>query len=196
MDSGLPPAMLEVSGTGVFDGCEMLGFIEPGLGPGKGFLILKDGAWRGCQFSGCRMLHILPPVITTSIPANMFADCTWLYEVRCLATSHEVIKSVLSRKRPDVKPAEGGFSIGTRAFAGCNALERFKFCRLRASLRRGWEAEVELIDDNPKQVLFEHEAFLDCIHLRRHESSFAGAMIGSDPSAFRGCPEFDGFASE
>ena len=195
-DSGLTPAMLDVSGTSVFDGCEMLGFIEPGLGPDKGFLVLKDDAWRGCQFSGCRMLHILPPVICTSIPANMFADCTWLYEVRCLATSHDVIKSVLSRKRPNAKPAEGVFSIGTRAFAGCNALERFKFCRLRVSLRRGWEAEVELIDDNPKQVLFEHEAFLDCIHLRRHESSFAGAMIGSDPSAFRGCPEFDSFVSE
>ena len=195
-DSGLTPAMLDVSGTSVFDGCEMLGFIEPGLGPDKGFLVLKDDAWRGCQFSGCRMLHILPPVICTSIPANMFADCTWLYEVRCLATSHDVIKSVLSRKRPNAKPAEGVFSIGTRAFAGCNALERFKFCRLRVSLRRGWEAEVELIDDNPKQVLFEHEAFLDCIHLRRHESSFAGAMIGSDPSAFRGCPEFDSFVLE
>ena len=195
-DSGLPPAMLDVSGTSVFDGCEMLGFIEPGLGPDKGFLVLKEDAWRGCQFSGCIRLHILPPVICTSIPANMFADCALLHEVRCLATSHDVIKSVLSRKRPDVKPAEGGFSIGTRAFAGCNALERFKFCRLRASLRRGWEAEVELIDDNPKQVLFEHEAFLDCNRLSRRESSFAGAMIGSDPSSFRGCPEFDGFASE
>ena len=196
VDPGLPPAMLDVSGTGAFDGCEMLGFIEPGLGADKGFLVLKDDAWRGCQFSGCRMLHVLPPVITTSIPANMFADCASLYEVRCVATSPEVIKSVLSRKRPGANPAEGGFSICTRAFANCNALERFKFCRLRASLRRGWEAEVELIDDNPKQVLFEHEAFLDCIHLRRHESSFAGAMIGSDPSAFRGCPEFDGFVSE
>ena len=196
VDSGLPPALLDVSGTGAFDGCEMLGFIEPGLGADKGFLVLKDDAWRGCQFSGCRMLHVLPPVISTGMPAHIFADCASLHEVRCVATRPEVIKSVLSRKHPDANPPEGGFSICTRAFAGCTALERFKFCRLRASLRRGWEAEVELIDDNPKQVLFEHEAFLDCIHLRRHESSFAGAMIGSDPSAFRGCPEFDGFVSE
>ena len=196
VDSGLPPAMLDVSGTGVFDGCEMLGFIEPGLGPDKGFLVLNEDALRGCQFSGCRMLHVLPPVITTSIPANMFADCASLYEVRCVATSPKVVKSVFSRKHPGANPAEGGFSICTRAFAGCNALERFKFCRLRVSLRRGAEAEVELIDDNPKQVLFEHEAFLDCSNLRRHESSFAGSLTGSDPSAFRGCPDFEGIVSE
>ena len=196
VDSGLPPALLDVSGTGAFDGCEMLGFIEPGLDPDKGFLVLKDDAWRGCQFSGCRMLHILPPVISTGIPPYMFADCAFLYEVRCVATRPEVIKSVLSRKHPDAHPTEGGFSICARAFAGCNALERFKFCRLRVSLRRGAEAEVELIDDNPKQVLFEHEAFLDCNRLSRHDSSFAGAMIGSDPSAFRGCPNFECFVSE
>ncbi len=196
VDSGSPPALLDVSGTGAFDGCEMLGFIEPGLSPHRGFLVLKDDAWRGCQFSGCRMLHILPPVISTGIPPYMFADCAFLYEVRCVATRPEVIKSVLFRKHPDAHPTEGGFSICARAFAGCNALERFKFCRLRVSLRRGAEAEVELIDDNPKQVLFEHEAFLDCNRLSRHESSFAGAMIGSDPSAFRGCPDFEGFVSE
>ena len=196
-DSGLPPAMLDVSGTSVFDGCEMLGFIEPGLGPDKGFLVLKEDAWRGCQFSGCRMLHIMPPVISTGIPPYMFADCAFLYEVRCVATRPEVIKSVLSWKHPDAHITEGGFSIGTRAFAGCNALERFRFCRLRVSLRlEAWKSDVELIDDNPKQVLFEHEAFFDCNRLNRQESSFAGAMIGSDPSAFRGCPEFDGFVSE
>ena len=193
VDSGLPPAMLDVSGTGVFDGCEMLGFIEPGLGPNKGFLVLKDDAWRGCQFSGCRMLHILPPVISTGMPAHMFADCASLYEVRCVATRPEVIKSVLSWKHPDAHPTEGGFSICTRAFAGCNALERFKFCRLRVSLRRGAEAAVELIDDNPKRVLFEHEAFLDCGNLNRHESSFSGALAGSDPTAFSGSPDFEGF---
>ncbi|MBE6396423.1 MAG: hypothetical protein E7046_05405 [Lentisphaerae bacterium] len=203
-DSSLPPPLLDVSGMCVFDGCEMLGFIESGLGPDKGFLVLKDDAWRGCQFSGCRMLHVLPPVISTSIPAHMFADCASLSEVRCLATRPEVIKSVLSGKHPNVNPTEEGFSICTRAFAGCSALERFKFCRLRVSLRRfwesdvrrAWESDVELIDDNAKQVLFEHEAFLDCNRLSRHESSFAGVMIGSDPSAFRGCPDFEGFVSE
>ena len=142
------------------------------------------------------MLHILPPVISTGMPAHMFADCASLYEVRCVATRPEVIKSVLCGKHPDAHPAEGGFSICTRAFAGCAALERFKFCRLRVSLRRGLESDVELIDDNPKQVLFEHEAFLGCNRFCRHESSFASAINGSDLSAFRGCPDFEGFVSE
>ena len=104
---------------------------------------------------------------------------------------------MVSGKRPAVDLSEGSFSISTLAFAHCHSLELFKFCRLRVRFCRGYDgAVVDLIDDNPKQVLFEHEAFLDCNRLSRRESSFVGAMIGSDPSALRGCPEFDGFVSE
>ena len=101
---------------------------------------------------------------------------------------------MVSGKRPAVDLSEGSFCISTLAFAHCHSLELFKFCRLRVRFCRGYDgAVVDLIDDNPKQVMFEHEAFLDCGRLSRHESSFAGALEGSDLTAFSGCPKFDGF---
>ena len=194
-ESSMPPSLLDVSGMGAFDGCEMLGFLEPESGPDKGFLILNRDAWRGGQFSGCRRLHILPPIVSNTMPEHIFAACTALYEVRCIATPPEVIKAVIYGKRPVANPAEEGFRICSRAFAGCNALERFRFCRLRVSFR-GDDVNVVLVDEDPRPVLFEHEAFLDCAHLSRARSSFANALPGSDSSAFSGCPEYDGFVED
>ena len=99
-------------------------------------------------------------------------------------------------KRPAANFGGEDFCDSAQAFAHCHSLERFEFCRLRFTLSTYYDTTFELVDDNPKQVLFEHEAFLDCNRLLRHESSFAGALIGSDPSAFRGCPDFEGFVSE
>ncbi len=113
--------------------------------------------------------------------------------MKCVGARPDLVKAVVSGKRPVVGLSEGRFCISTRAFASCQSLELFKFCRLRVSFCRGYGAVVDLIDDTPKQVMFEHEAFLDCGRLSRRETSFAGALEGSDLTAFSGCPEFDGF---
>ena len=189
-----PIPYLDVSAQSVFEGCENMLHISS-ITSARGFLVVNNNT-GGAQFERCSHLFDISPIIATHIPQFMFEGCANIHEVKCVATCPEIVKAVISGNRPATARVEEPFCIANRAFAGCDALERFKFCRLRVSLRRGAEAEVELIDDNPKQVLFEHEAFLDCNRLSRHESSFAGAMIGSDPSAFRGCPNFEGFVSE
>ena len=103
------------------------------------------------------------------------------------------MKAVISGNRPATARVEEPFCIASRAFAHCQSLEGVKFCRLKVHFRRGYDPVIDLIDDNPKQVVFEYEAFLNCGRLSRHESSFAGALEGSDLTAFSGCPEFAGF---
>lgn len=188
---GVPIAFLDISAKGVFEGCEMMLHIWS-TERDRGYLVVHDGS-AGAQFSRCKELCDCPPIITTHIPPLMFDSCNMMSEVKCIGAHPDVIKAVISGRSPIPNLSEAGFSISTRAFAHCHSLEQFKFCRLRISLRRGAEAEVQLIYDDPKQVLFEHEAFLDCGNLNRHESSFSGASVGSDPTAFSGSPGFEGF---
>ena len=191
----VPVSFLDISSSGVFEGCENMLHIFPTVMRNRGFLVVHEGS-AGAQFARCRELRDCPPIIAMRMPPLMFDSCNMLSEVKCIDARPDIIKAVVSGKRPAANLAEDVFSISTRAFAHCHSLQRFKFCRLRVSLRRGAESDVDLIDDNSKRVLFEREAFLDCNRLRRHESSFSGAMHSSDPSAFRGCPDFDDFVSE
>ncbi len=193
-EDGVPLSFIDISAKGVFEGCERMLHIWP-TERGRGYLVVHDGS-AGAQFSRCKELRDCPPIIATHIPPLMFDSCNMLSEMKCIGAHPGVIKAVVSERSPTLNLSEVDFSISTRAFAHCYTLERFKFCRMRVSLRRGAEAEVELMNDNPKRVLFGFEAFLDCSNLRRHESSFASAMNGSDPSAFHGCPDFEGFVSE
>ena len=193
-EDGVPLSFLDISAKGVFEGCENMLHICS-TERGRGYLVVHDGS-AGTQFSRCKELRDCPPIIATHIPPLMFDSCNMMSEVKCIGVHLGVIKVVVSGKRPVTDLDEEPFSICTRAFAHCHTLERFKFCRLRISLRKGAEAEFELIDDNPKLALFGYEAFFDCSNLRRHESSFTSAMNGSDPSAFRGCPNFAGFVLE
>ena len=185
-------AFLDISAQGVFEGCETMLHVKPFVRD-WGFLVIHEGS-LGAQFAHCRALIDTPPIIATCIPPLMFESCDTLSEVKCVGTQSDLVKAVVSGKRPAVDLSEGSFCISTLAFAHCHSLELFKFCRLRVRFCRGYDgAVVDLIDDNPKQVMFEHEAFLDCGRLSRHESSFAGALEGSDLTAFSGCPKFDGF---
>lgn len=186
-----PIPYLDVSAQSVFEGCENMLHISS-ITSARGFLVVNNNT-GGAQFERCSHLYDVPPIIAAHIPQFMFEGCANIHEVKCVAVHPEILKAVISGNRPVTAYVEGPFCIANRAFAGCNALERFKFCRLRVSLRRGAEAEVQLIYDDPKQVLFEHEAFLDCSNLNRHESSFSGASVGSDPTAFSGSPRFEGF---
>ncbi|MBQ7650649.1 MAG: leucine-rich repeat protein [Victivallales bacterium] len=184
-------AFLDISAQGVFAGCETMWRTRP-LVHDRGYLVVHEGS-AGAQFAHCRDMLDCPPIIATCIPPAMFESCNSLSEVKCVAALPDIIKAAVAGKRPAANLARDGFSISTMAFAHCQSLERFKFCRLRVSLMTGYDTVVDLIDDEPRQVLVEHEAFLDCSHLSRHESSFAGALEGSDPTAFSGCSEFDGF---
>ena len=184
-------AFLDISAQGVFEGCERMLHVMPFVRD-LGFLVIHECS-LGTQFAHCRALIDTPPIIATSIPPQMFESCDTLSEVKCVGARPDLVKAVVSGKRPVVGLSEGRFCISTRAFASCQSLELFKFCRLRVSFCRGYGAVVDLIDDTPKQVMFEHEAFLDCGRLSRRETSFAGALEGSDLTAFSGCPEFDGF---
>ena len=190
-EDGVPLSLIDISAKGVFEGCERMLHIWP-TERGRGYLVAHDGS-AGAQFSRCKELRDCPPIIATHIPPLMFDSCNMLSEMKCVGTQPDLIKAVVSGKRPAVDLSEGSFCISTLAFAHCHSLELFKFCRLRVRFCRGYGAVVDLIDDNPKQVMFEHEAFLDCGRLSRHESSFAGALEGSDLTAFSGCPKFDGF---
>ena len=194
-EDDVPPSFLDVSGVDVFEGCEMLLAVEPENGRDKGFLAVSDYGFLGGKFSGCRELRTLPPIISTGIPVRTFASCESLAEIRCVVARPDAIKAVLSGKRPAANSDVDDYIVSAEAFAHCRSLERFRFCRLRVSFR-GSVADVDLIDDNPRSVLFQHEAFLDCGRLSRGGSSFANALQGSDPSAFSGCPEFDGFVDE
>ena len=184
-------AFLDISAQGAFEGCAMMLHVMPFVRD-CGFLVIDDSS-KGAQFAHCRALIDTPPVIAACIPPQMFESCDKLSDVKCVGTQPDLVKAVVSGKRPAVDLSEGSFCISTLAFAHCHSLELFKFCRLRVRFCKGYGAVVDLIDDNPKQVMFEHEAFLDCGRLSRHESSFAGALVGSDLTAFSGCPEFDGF---
>ena len=191
-DCDVQVAFLDISAQGVFEGCETMLHVKPFVRD-WGFLVIHEGS-AGAQFSRCKELRDCPPIIATCIPPLMFESCDTLSEVKCVGTQSDLVKAVVSGKRPAVDLSEGSYCISTLAFAHCHSLELFKFCRLRVRFCRGYDgAVVDLIDDNPKQVMFEHEAFLDCGRLSRHESSFAGALEGSDLTAFSGCPEFDGF---
>ena len=184
-------AFLDISAQGVFEGCEIMLRTVP-IVHDRGFLVIREGS-AGAQFARCRELRDSPPIIATRIPPAMFESCNSLSEVKCVAAHPDLIKAVVAGKRPVANLAEDGFSVSTMAFAHCHSLERFKFCRLRVHFCRGYDTVIDLIEDNPRQVMFEREVFLDCGRLCRRDSSFAGALEGSDLTAFSGCPEFDGF---
>ena len=196
-----PVSFLDISAPGVFEGCENIRHIFPTVTRNRGFLVVHEGS-AGAQFARCRELQDCPSIIATRIPPSMFEFCGCLSTAQWVCADPDVIKAVVSGRRPASSSVGERGSVSVRAFAHCHSLERFKLCRMRASLNRlpSWTGldyvKVELIDDNPKRVLFEHEAFLNCNRLRRHESSFSGAVNGSDPSAFRGCPDFADFVSE
>lgn len=190
-DDDVHVSFLDVSAQGVFEECEMMLHVRPFVRD-RGFLVIHEGS-LGAQFAHCRGLIDTPPIIATCIPPLMFESCDTLSEVKCVGAQPDLIKAVVSGKRPAADLTEKSFCISTRAFACCQSLERFKFCRLRVRFRRGSDTVVDFIDDNPKQVMFEHEAFLACGRLSRRETSFAGALEGSDLTAFSRCPEFDGF---
>lgn len=179
---------LDITAEGVFEGCEnMHRIVDHDV-----YLIVR-GDSLGAQFARCKELCDSPPIITTHIPQFMFEGCEELRMVECVNVNPEIIKAVSLGKRPSNALTNGHFVIDTRAFANCRSFRRFKFCRLRVSLWRETEVEIRKVDDQQNQVLFGHEAFWGCEHLNRHESSFSSAMPGSDSTAFRGCPQFDGF---
>lgn len=181
-------SFLDISAQGVFERCEKMRGVEGGC------LVIQEGS-AGAQFARCRDLIYPPPIIATRIPSFMFESCDSLCAIRCVNAQPDIVKAVVvSKKRPAANFAEGDFCVSTQAFAHCHSLERFEFCRLRVTLSTYYDTTVELVDDNPKQVLFEHEAFLDCSNLKRRESSFSGALVGSDSTAFSGTPGFEGFA--
>lgn len=184
-------AFLDISAQGVFEGCEKMLHVMP-LVRDRGYLVIQEGS-AGAQFARCRDLRDCPPIIATRIPPFMFESCNSLDGIRCVDAQPDIVKAVVSKKRPAANLAEEDFCVSAQAFAHCHSLERFEFCRLRVTLSTYYDTTVELVDDNPKQVLFEREAFLDCSNLNRHESSFSGALVGSDPTAFLGSPEFEGF---
>lgn len=184
----IPVSYLDVSAQSVFEGCENMLDITSA----HGFLVVNNNT-RGAQFVRCSHLFHIPPIIAARIPQLMFEGCADIHEVKCVATRPEIVKAVISGIRPATAHVEEHFCIASRAFAHCQSLECFKFCRLRVGFRRGYAPVIDLLDDNPKQAVFEYEAFLDCGRLRRRESSFAGALEGSDPTAFGGCQEFEGF---
>ena len=190
-DSPVPLSFLDVSAPGVFEDCERMMHVFP---QDRGFLVVREGP-TGEQFAHCRELRDVPPIITKRMPPLMFESCSSLSEVKCVDADFETIKTVLSKKRPNSNLTEGSFRICTRAFAECRSLEQFKFCWLKVSFG-GSDVDVDLVDEDPRPALFEHEAFLDCAHLSRVGSSFANALQGSDSSAFSGCPEFDGFVED
>jgi hypothetical protein len=123
----------------------------------------------------------------------MFEGCGALSEVKCISAHPAIIQAVISGERPPSELRNEHFTVEPRAFANCSSLERFKFAKLIISFLIDSDAEVAVVDDENKEVLFRREAFLGCEQLNRYESSFAGALIGSDRSAFNGCPQFDDF---
>ena len=165
---------------------------------GLGYIIL-DGIW---VFRGCSMLREIPPIATTYITTHMFEGCGSLNEVRCIVTNgkadDDIIAWIKSGRRPNAEANMGlPLRIGARAFNDCGSLMRFKCYSMRISLcavEDNYEVcDVDLIESPPREVLFEREAFRNCGRLSGAESSFARAAEGSDPTAFVGCPEFEGF---
>ncbi len=167
---------------------------------GLGYIILAGI----CVFRGCSMLREIPPIATTFINHVTFEGCSSLNEVRCIVTNGEddddIITWIKSGRRPNAEPNMGmPLRIGTRAFNNCGSLMRFKCYRMRISLCAIEEEEnysicdVDLIESPPREVRFDRNAFMNCGRLSRAESSFVRAAGGSDPTAFVGCPEFEGF---
>ena len=155
----------------------------------------RVGRW---QFRSCRVLREIPPIVAMYIPAGMFEDCEWLEHVRCIVAKALVISLLQTKLRPSHLELDDVFRIAASAFAHCRNLEWFKFYRMRAAIIGTDEKSaairvVELMEEPPMRVEFEQDAFLDCWRLSRVESSFASAAHSSHPSAFSGCPEFDGF---
>lgn len=158
---------------------------------------LHDGGDSRLQFGDCEHLRELPPLIAMSIPNSMFAGCGSLECIRCVGTTPNIISAVQIGCRPFAGYRD--FSIDDSAFAHCCSLRWFKFYRMRVFLGVPGEGDtdtieaVELMEEPPREVRFDRNAFMNCGRLSRAESSFARAAEGSDPTAFVGCPEFEGF---
>ena len=167
---------------------------------GLGYIILAGmGVFRGCS-----RLREIPPIATTFIRPVIFEGCSSLNEVRCIVTNgdaeDDIVTWIKNGRRPNAEPNMGmPLRIGIRAFNNCGSLRRFKCYRVRISLCAIEEeenysiADVDLIESPPREVRFDRNAFMNCGRLSRAESSFARAAEGSDPTAFVGCPEFEGF---